>query len=303
MRFYTVIVASLCWSVSLTAQVTKDSAFVTRFPQKWQVVPNLVFRRWQFSFNDNAGSVRRYRMGNLGAGIKGSYRGIALNLVTPVAQFYDIGEARLDQRIGIAAGFERAKYFAYLNLFRFKGFESDAPGTPVRSDIEAFYANVQAYYLQTGDQFSMSSAIGMVTRQENSKGSLLISFLANYQAVNADSLPLLPGEFSFNRFRNVAVGSGIGYAHNLSVNKWYLTLGGSVGGELQYDAFGTDTLSGSDFRFRIGPAAYAYGAFGYNGDRWFGGVLGRWAPGLSFEQSLSSNIDLIEARFQVGLRL
>ena len=280
----------------------KDSTYITRFPEKWQVVPNLVFRRWQFSFNDNAGNIRRYRMGNLGAGVKGSYKGIALNIVTPVVQFYNIGQADLDERIGVAVGFERAKFYAYGSFFRFKGFESDAPGNPVRTDINAFYANVQAYYLRTGDQFSMSSSLGMVTRQENSKGSFLVSFLANYQSVNADSLPLLPGGSSFNKFRNIAIGSGVGYAHNLSVNKWYLTVGGSVGGELQYDAFGTDDIEVDDFRFRIGPAAYAYGAFGYNGDRYFGGFLGRWAPGLSFEQTLSSNTDLVEARFQVGVR-
>ena len=296
-------VLSLFFLFSLFAQAQKDSTFITRFPQEWQVVPNLVFRRWQFSFNDNNGNLRRYRMANLGAGVKGSYKGIALNLVVPVVRFYDIGEASLTERIGVAIGFERAKFYAYGSFFRFKGFESDAPGNPTRSDIDAFYANVQGYYLRTGDKFSMSSSLGMVTRQENSKGSLLISFLVNYQSVNADSLPLLGGEEAFNKFRNVAVGSGIGYAHNLSVNKWYLTAGGSVGGELQYDAFGMDDIEGDDFRFRIGPAAYAYGAAGYNGDRFFGGVLARYAPGLSFEQSLSSNTDLIEARLQVGIRL
>ena len=293
----------LCFVVSLSAEAQKDSTFVTRFPQKWQVVPNLVFRRWQFSFNDNAGNLRRYRMGNLAAGMKLSYKGIALNLVTPVVRFYELGEAKLEERIGVAIGFERAKFYAYGSFFRFKGFESDAPGRPVRPDIRAFYANVQGYYLHTGDQFSMSSSLGMVTRQENSKGSLLISFLANYQSVTADSLPLLPGENVFDVFRNIAVGSGIGYAHNLSVNKWYLTAGGSVGAELQYDAFGQEEVRGKDYRFRVGPAAYAYGAFGYNGDRWFGGFLGRYAPGLSFEQSLSSNTDLVEARFQIGYRL
>lgn len=149
---------------------------------------------------------------------------------------------------------------------------------PLRPDIDLSNTGVNGIYVFNKHKFSLWSAYNHSERQIQARGSVLLAGTINNVSLTADSLVLSPESLSrlrttnnFEDIRYATFGLAPGYSYTFIWKRLFFNLSASVGPAHHWVYYkGSDGLNHYDIS--INSYADSRVAFGYNSDRWFGGI-------------------------------
>jgi hypothetical protein len=221
--------------------------------------------------------------GYYGVGI--GWNGIGFSLVGGISS-----SENEEEKYG-KSSFENYTMFFYgrqygVDLFyqRYKGCYMSNPedfglheGDPetIRPDLSLSTLGFNAYYVFSGD-FSLIAAFSQTERQLDSGGSFLFMVSVMRIVIDSDG-PLFPAAydgggyagFRGGRFYSIAVSPG--YAYTFVYGGLYLTLGAFLGGGLVYQELDVDSGEKRDGNLMFRSSVKS--ALGYNGERFFAGIM------------------------------
>lgn len=166
-----------------------------------------------------------------------------------------------------------------------KGYASEVPNAYYyRPDVKMDLAGFTAYRNLNYKKFSYRTAFNQNEWIQKSAGTVLFGGGIYYQNVHSADSSLIPvkvksyfSNADFKSFHFISAGPGIGYAHNLVIQKHFYLLGSAiVNGNINFSTDGNGTINNKKTSFE--PAFVYKAAAGYGGNVW--NVSLSWAGDL-----------------------
>lgn len=222
--------------------------------------------------------------GYYGVGL--GWNGIGVSLVDDISSSQDNDEEKYGKSTyeNYTMFFYGRQYGVDLYYQRYKGCFLNNPGDfglqegdpeTIRPDLELSALGLNAYFVFSGD-FSMVAAFNQTERQLRSGGSFLFMVSLMRFVIDSDG-PLFPaghdggGYAGFRGGRFYSMAASPGYAYTFVYYSLYITLGVFLGGGLVYQEM--DVAVGEKTSYSLMFRSSVKAALGYNGERFFAGLL------------------------------
>jgi hypothetical protein len=293
----------------LPAQEEGSANFVEDFNSTNHLRTGLRFKDYKVNFSNDNASVFEFTNTGLNTFIGGRYGKIGLSLSLPVKSF---GAPPNEQSKRIAGNIHLYQKRWYLHLtgqslqgFTQKNLSSTSQPEIFRADIRFKRIGVYGFWIKNNG-LSLRASFKHNQRQIDSQGSWLLATTINFHNLLSDSItvPLaLEDSFSFNRFQQLKIGAGVGYAYTwVFLPQYYLTPVVVLGPELRlqnYRAIGNNSTSD---RLNLSPRLRGRLAIGYNGNRYFYSLTGYWLPGYDVGNQFNTRVEDLQLSFTFGYR-
>lgn len=281
----------------------------TNYIQVISNIKNFAFhstlKKFSVNFSSNDGNTTTFENKNLGIGLRFQYKKIGVSMSVPVVNFK---KSVLGKPLALGLGFNLyPKQFFVQGDFRFiKGFDQfmDNTTTVFRNDNKLISGSLIGNYIVNSEKFSLRSAFRMINQQKKSAGSWIVSVPVNVQLFSTDSLALRIGstDLVIDNYQSIKVGLGGGYAYSYVSNHWSATLM-TVGG-VEFRRLKYRNSANQQFKdnFLISPRVRVLGSLIYNQDKFFGGFVGQYLPGLEATDGLNTRLENWRIRLVIGQR-
>ena len=285
-----------------------DSSYVETFDTRTRINGGLRYRDNSASFSVDGAQSLSLKNRGLAVRLGGRYKWLGYTFSIPVSDLgtdSNLGNAR---SLGGNLQIYRDKFYLNLNGRRTVGFVRESPGDPdyFRKDIKFLDVLMYGFRILNSKHFSLGSAFKQRSRQLKRAGSLLLAGMANRQVLTANqlNLPISGGkEIVIDRYSQIKIGVGLGYAYTFLFKKnYFVTPLAVVGPEIRivdYDPAAAErVLDAPKLSVRLRSRL----AFGYNGRRNYLAVTASYLPSYDATESLDTRVDETRIELILGHR-
>ncbi len=293
-----------------------DSLFIER-DSKLVIKPNFLFQNLDLTINGAHGDIVSFEPGNTGA------LGVTLYYKWFVGSFYYgvYNESKNGSQIrstyqDFRFNFSKRRAGLDVNFQWYKGFSiKEFPASfdkenigNVDPNLELFSYGFNFYYSLNKD-FSVQSIYKYNEMAKKSSGSVIVGLHQNYTQLSYTN-SIFPDDITDNNENEVSNNDGkffaliptLGYQYNLVKNKFHVspTFSAGIGG--QYQSYMSDAKG--DFKgFNTALRYNVNLPIGYNGEKSFFGVIGRYDKSTFFlERGIEIHYALISLQAYFGIR-
>ena len=294
--------------ISSSVHAQFDSSYVETFVSKTRVNGGLRYRDNSASFAVDEGETLSLQNKGLAVRLGGRYKWLGYTFSIPVSDLGTDSELGDATSLGLNLQLYRDKVYLNLNGRRTVGFEYSRPGTDpfFRKDIKFLDILFYGFRILNSKRFSLGSAFKQRSRQLKSAGSFLLAGMVNRQVLTANQLdlPLAGSDFiSIDRYSQVKVGAGLGYAYTFLLGRsWFVTPVLVAGPEIRlvdYDPAAADRVRESP---RLSVRVRSRLAVGYNGRRNYLALTGAYLPSYDATRTIDTQVDETRIELILGHR-
>ena len=267
------------------------SQYIKSFPDHFFIWPVLKQRRLDFELKNlsERGEMLTYKSNkpySLGIGMYLFEVGLELTFAAPLDEknkmIYGESKARdlqlnvIGKRFGVDLFYQ--KYTGFYIVDPSNPIPSDTP-YPQRPDIESRNLGITANYVFNHQRFSFLSAYNFAERQLRSGGSFLLFGAVSSFKTKGDSAIIgdeyaarFNADYRAKEINSTAFSIAPGYTYSILYKNFYINGMLALGPAHNWLSFiNEDGSSGNDIQFNVYAAARL--SLGYNGDRFFGGLI------------------------------
>lgn len=304
-----ILLLPLIISFQAGAQEEESENFVEDFNPVNNIRTGLRYKDYNVRFSDQNSTIFTFRNAGLNTFLGGRYGKIGLSLSVPTVSVGSVPDEQSKRISGNLHLYQR-HWYLHLTGQRLTGFSEISANTQTpsnfRSDITFKRFGIYGFWIKSND-LSLRASFKHSQRQLQSKGSWLLASTINFHHLVADSiaLPLMEGGiFSFDRFQQIKIGLGVGYAYTwVFAPKWYITPVIVAGPEFRLQNYRQIDQAKATDQLNLSPRLRGRLALGYNGDQFFSSLKGYWLPGYDIETRFNTRVNDLQLSLTFGYRL
>lgn len=295
---------------------TNDTLFVQR-EGDFGIKPNFLFQDLNLTIEGAHGDIASFEPGNTGAfGLTVSYKWLVASFYYGVynetngeleakTTYQDFRFNFSRRRMGLDINFQ---WYTGFSIKEFPRLEDGVKLTDIDPDLELFSYGFN-YYYSLNKSFSVQSIYKYNEWQPNSSGSVIIGLNHNFSQLKFTN-NIFPDDIMSNENKPIENNDGvfialipiIGYQYNYVLKKIHISPAFSSGIGLQYQEY--KSVSKGNFKGINSAVRFNLDIpIGYNGDKHYFGVLGRYDNSIFFlERSVEIYYTLLTAKMYFGIR-